>query len=236
MDIATRMKSYEDDARLPKGAVIIRVDGRGFHRWTKLIAAKKPFDSAVHSSMVIAAKQTALSMQGFKLAYVQSDEATFLLTNLGGKEGAWFDYKAQKLASVTASIFTTSFNNEFETRCLMEGYTKYLANFDARAFSIPVEDAANNFVWRQQDWNRNSVQMLGHYHMSHSRMQGLDVGQVKFLLQEEFGIDWHRLEDWQKFGTFVMPDEQNQPLTSSVPLSYDEINRVTGLDKYMENK
>lgn len=234
MDIATRMKSYEDDARLPKGAVIIRVDGRGFHRWTKLIGAKKPFDNAVHSSMAIAAKQTALNMQGFKLAYVQSDEATFLLTNLGEKEGAWFDYKAQKIASVAASLFTTSFNNEFETRCLMEGYRKYLANFDARAFSIPVGDAANNFVWRQQDWFRNSVQMLGHYHMSHREMQGLKSARVRTLLKNNFDVDWWHLEDWKKFGTFIKPEGPDGVFTWSTPMSYDDINQVTGLDQYLE--
>lgn len=234
MDIATRMKSYENDERFPKGAVIIRVDGRGFHRWTKLIGAKRPFDRAVNSSMLIAAKQTALNMQGFKLAYVQSDEATFLLTNLGEKEGAWFDYKVQKLASVTASLFTSSFNDEFKTRCFMEGYAEYVANFDARAFSIPIEDAANNFVWREQDWFRNSVQMLGRHHMTHRDMQGLNSAEVRTILKRDFDVDWWHLENWQKFGTFIKPEGPDGVFTWSAPMSYDEINQVTGLDQYLE--
>lgn len=236
MDISTRMKSYEEDRRFPKGAVIIRVDGKGFHRWTKLIGAKKPFDRVVHCTMSIAAKQTALEMQGFKLAYVQSDEVTFLLTNLGEKEGAWFDYKVQKLASVTASLFTSFFNNEFELQCFMHGYRKYIANFDARAFSIPVEDAANNFVWRQQDWARNSIQMLGHHHMGHKAMQGLDTQKVKDMLLEGYNVDWFDMEDWKNFGTFIRPDGPDGVFTWSAPMRYDEINRVTGLDQYMENK
>lgn len=236
MDIATRMKSYERDERLPKGTAIIRVDGKGFHTWTKAIEAKKPFDGVVHKCMTYATQSVAGHMQGFKLAYTQSDESTFLLANLGEREGAWFDYKVQKLASVTASLFTEAFNKEYQYYCLVGGYREIPATFDARAFSIPIGDAANSFVWRQQDWNRNSIQMLGHHHFSHSRMQGLGVGQVRFLLKEELGVDWFCLEDWQKFGTFVMPDEETQSLTSSVPLSYDEINRVAGLNQYMEKE
>ena len=185
MDIAKRMKSYEEDQRFPKGTVIIRVDGKGFHTWTKKIKAKRPFDSFVSCAMRYAAYKTSKEMQGFKLAYTQSDESTFLIANLGEKEGAWFDYKAQKIASVTASLFTEAFNVEFKLYSDVFKYPYVPAHFDARAFSIPIHDAANNFVWRQQDWNRNSIQMLGHHHMGHSRMQGLRADQVRFLLKED---------------------------------------------------
>lgn len=234
MDIATRMKSYEEGTRLPKGTVIVRVDGKGFHNWTKSIKAKKPFDNVVRKCMLHATQVVAAQMQGFKLAYHQSDEATFLLANLGEKEGAWFDYKPQKIASVAASMFTYAFNEEYSFYCDVAGYAEIPALFDARVFSIPIHDAANNFVWRQQDWTRNSVQMIGHYYYSHKQMQGLKVEEVKAKLVIEHHVDWSRLEDWQKFGTFVIPDGSSF-LTPSLPFSYDEINRVTGLDQYLES-
>lgn len=233
MDIATRMKSYENDERLPKGAVIIRVDGRSFHTWTKRVGAEKPFDGFVSAAMRFATHKVAEQMQGFKLAYTQSDESTFLISNLGEKEVAWFDYKPQKIASVTASMFTEAFNAEFKLYASVFDRFYVPAYFDARAFSIPVHDAANNFVWRQQDWNRNSVQMLGHHYYSHKQMQGLKVDEVKTKLIVEHHVDWNQLENWQRFGTFVIPNERAL-LTSCTALSYDEINQVTGLDKYLE--
>jgi tRNA(His) guanylyltransferase len=233
MDIATRMKSYENDERLPKGAVIIRVDGKGFHTWTKAIKAKKPFDNVVHKCMLHATQKLASEIQGFKIAYTQSDESTFMLSNLEEKEGAWFDYKVQKLASVSASIFTNAFNDEYDFYCNFAGYAGVPALFDARAFSIPVEDAANNFVWRQQDWARNSVQMLGRAYISHKDMQGLNSQKVLNILKEKYAVDWHSLEDWERFGTFVVPDDV-MFLTPSVPMNYDEINRMTTFDKYLE--
>jgi tRNA(His) guanylyltransferase len=231
--IGARMKSYEENQRLEKGAVIIRVDGKGFHTWTKKIGALKPFDSVVHDCMVHATKRVSMEMQGCRIAYTQSDETTFLLTNLGEKEGAWFDYKVQKLASVTASMFTHYFNARYEYAAITRGYPSIPAFFDARAFSIPVEDAANVFVWRQQDWNRNSVQMLGHHHMGHAKMQNRTAGVVRTILKDEYGVDWFGLMAWEKFGTFVYPHPED-PLNTSIPLDYYEINRVAGLDKYLE--
>lgn len=233
--IGTRMKSYEDDSRLDKGVAIIRIDGKGFHTWTKKIGAFRPFDSVVHDCMVHATKQVAMEMQGFRIAYTQSDETTFLLSNMKEKEGAWFDYKVQKLASITSSMFTYHFNSRYENHCLLRGYPRVPAFFDARAFSMPVEDAANVFVWRQQDWNRNSVQMLGHYHMGHAKMQNRTAGEVRSILKDEYGVDWFGLDAWEKFGTFVLPDNDS-PLTSSVPLNYYEINRAAELDQYMEKE
>lgn len=235
MDIATRMKSYESDEKLPKGAVIIRVDGKNFHTWTKRVEAEKPFDELISAAMRWSTHTVAEQMQGFKLAYTQSDESTFLIANFGEKEGAWFDYKAQKIASVTASLFTEAFNNEFRMYASVFHRHYAPAHFDARAFSVPVHDVANNFVWRQQDWARNSVQMLGHHYYSHKQMQGLKAEEIKTKLVVEHHIDWNQLEDWQRFGTFIIPNERAL-LTSCATLSYDEINRATGLDQYLEIK
>lgn len=235
MDISTRMKSYEDDSRLSKGVVIIRVDGKSFHTWTRKIGAERPFDQVVSDCMVHATKKVAEEMQNFKLAYTQSDESTFMLTNMGEKEGAWFDYKVQKLASVTSSLFTYHFNDHYELARLTRGYPNVPAFFDARTFSMPVEDAANVFIWRQQDWERNSVQMLGHHWMGHREMQGLSKGAVLFKLQFEYNKFWHKMAGWKKFGTFVIPFD-NVLLTRNERLDYDALNLASGLSAYMKEE
>lgn len=235
MDISTRMKSYEDNTRLDKGTVIIRIDGKGFHTWTKKIGAERPFDSVVHECMVHATKKVAEEMQGFRLAYTQSDEATFLLSNMKEKEGAWFDYKVQKLTSIASSLFTYHFNSRYELARLTRGYPNVPAFFDARAFSMPVEDAANVFVWRQQDWERNSVQMLGHYWMGHKAMQGLSKGEVLFRLQFEYNKYWHKLAGWKKYGTFVIPFD-GLLLTRHEWLDYASLNLAAGLSAYIKEK
>jgi len=233
MQIGDRMKSYELDHRLSKGVAVIRVDGKAFHTWTKQIKADKPFDSTVHECMIMASRAVLREAQGAKLAYTQSDEATFMLANLGENEGAWFDYKVQKLASVTASIFTNAFAHEYHYHVITRGYPNRPAVFDSRVYSVPIDDAANVFVWRQQDWSRNSIQMLGHAFMGHRAMQNLNTETVKSILMTDYNQDWNNLEDWKKYGTFVIP-QHGGVLTTSRYMHYDEINQVAGLIDYLE--
>lgn len=223
-DIGTRMKSYESNRRLANGAVIIRVDGKAFHTWTKQIDANKPFDEAVIASMQWATRAVAENMQGFKLAYTQSDESTFLLTNTGEKEQQWFGGKTDKLISVTASMFTYFFNQEFNHWSMKKGYSNVPAFFDARVFNIPVEDAANCFYWRQLDWLRNSVHMLARAHFSHKELLGKSAKEAKAMLLAK-GVDWEDLRIDQKYGTFII----KEMIPICMPVKYEDVNRLAGI-------
>ena len=50
-------------------------------------------------------------MQGFKGAYIQSDEVTFMLTDFDGHETqGWFGYELNKIVSISASLMTAHFH------------------------------------------------------------------------------------------------------------------------------
>src|SRR6266699_949879 len=161
-ELGSRIKRYEkvsDHKLLPRTPLIIRVDGKAFHTFTK--GAKKPFDQDVIDAMVYAANNTATGMMGFELAYVQSDEATFMLADYDNYETqGWFNYELNKIVSITASAFTAYFNRYWDSivyahiEPIENDDKKSPAMFDARAFNMPREDAPNAFVWRQQDWKR----------------------------------------------------------------------------------
>lgn len=225
LDIGIRMKSYEIPRVLEKGAVIIRVDGKSFHTWTNQVGAIKPFDTAIIACMTYASIRVSESMQGFRLAYTQSDESTFLLANEGEKEELWFGGKLDKLVSITASMFTYYFNERFNF--FAKHYDQYVtvpAFFDARAFNIPIEDAANCFYWRQIDWLRNSISMLGRAHFSHKELSGKSVDKVKEMLLKK-GIDWEDCLDYEQFGTFITMEQVPLHLKAD----YSIINRMAGI-------
>jgi tRNA(His) 5'-end guanylyltransferase len=228
--LGDRMKSYEDKAQLEKGVVLVRVDGKAFHTWTKKAGLDRPFDESMHFAMQHATIKTAMEMQGFRIAYSQSDETTFLLENLKEESGAWFDYKVQKLASITASMFTLHFNIFMRGRePFAPGWTP-AAYFDARVFSMPVEDAANNFVWRQQDNTRNHIQAKAHHVFSHSQVQnknGLEL--VQMLFDAGYGVD--TLPGWVRYGTFVVRQADRGWDVFDERLTYDEINQLAGLEE-----
>jgi tRNA(His) 5'-end guanylyltransferase len=180
----------------------------------------------MHNAMVYAMFATGNQMQGFRLAYTQSDEATFLLENIKEESGAWFDYKVQKLASITASMFTYHFNSWIRSSDI-----KYVppAYFDARAFGMPIEDAANNFVWRQQDNTRNHIQAKAHHVFSHAEVQNKDALQlVQMLFDAGYGVD--TLPDWVRYGTFVVRNDDGWN-SFDERLTYNEINRFAGLEE-----
>ena len=92
--------------------VIIRIDGRSFHVWTK--GFNKPFDKVLSNAMDKTMKQLCENIQGCVFGYTQSDEITLVLNDYKTFEtSAWFDYEVQKLCSITASMATAYFNKNF---------------------------------------------------------------------------------------------------------------------------
>lgn len=185
------MKRYErsySGQLTPRSNVIVRVDGKAFHTFTK--GCQKPFDEGIMQAMDLALVATAEEMQGFKLGYTQSDEATFLISDFENIDTqGWFDYDLNKIVSISASLFTAYFNLFYgrTRRFDQRGHTP--AFFDSRAFVVPEGDAPNIFVWRQQDWERNSVQMLARAHFSHRQCHGKKIPDLHEMLHE-ISVNW----------------------------------------------
>lgn len=152
MDIGDRMKGYEKaynivmPVRLP---VIIRLDGKAFHTLTR--GCNKPFDDNVINAMNEASKAILKGVQGVKFIYTQSDEINVLVRNdMSLEYSAWFNNEIQKIVSITAAIASVAFSKAYGKDAV----------FDSRAFIIPESEVTNYFIWRQNDWTRNSVQMV----------------------------------------------------------------------------
>jgi tRNA(His) 5'-end guanylyltransferase len=200
-DIGTRMKeNYEDRYRFyltRRTPVIIRLDGKAFHTLTK--NCEKPFDLKFIASMVYTASHLLNNIQGAKVAYIQSDEISILLTDYDNLDTeAWFDYNLQKIVSVSASMATSKFREYY-----LYGNLNKEALFDARAFNIPRDEVSNYFIWRQQDWIKNSVQMLARAHFSHKDLHGKNQ-QAMITMLEEKGVRWNELLEHLKNGTFLI--------------------------------
>jgi len=195
MTIGDRIKSYEatfNHLLINREPVFIRIDGKSFHSFTKHM--EKPFDMKLIEAMIVAGEKTAKEMMCFKLGYHQSDEFTFMLLNTDTYETqAWFNNEINKLVSISASLFTAYFNKE------MEGTT---AVFDSRAFNVPLDDAPNVFIWRQRDWERNSLQMLSGSLYSHKELINKKKADMHELIFQK-GKNWNDLPDILKNGTFI---------------------------------
>ena len=216
--IGDRMKrQYENRARFyltRRSFTIIRIDGKSFHTWTK--GLERPYDVQLTESMASAAGQCFRDFMGCKLAYGQSDEYSFVLTDFDKIETeAWFDGNMQKMASVASSTFTAHFNKF----ALVQWPNKPPAIFDARVFQIPdYEEVLNYFVWRQQDAERNSLSMLAQANYSHKQLHGKGRVDLHELLHAK-GVNWALQPDSFKRGTVLYREGfTGQLLTVSAPI------------------
>lgn len=211
--LGDRMKEYESrnqyflQRRTP---VIIRVDGKAFHTFTR--GFQKPFDGVFGNAMVRTMEYLCQNISGCIFGYVQSDEITLVLQDYRKlNTDAWFGYRTDKLCSITASMATMAFNTFFKnevdkfyynhcyrTDPLFEKhYQTYRdaqykgAMFDARCFNIPKEEVCNCIYWRQLDATRNSIQMVGQANFSHAELQGKSCNEIQDMLHEQRVINWN---------------------------------------------
>ena len=205
IDLSNRMKhNYERRQRFcltRRIPVIIRVDGKAFHTVTQDM--DKPFDEHFIAAMRNAAAYVADEMQGCKLVFVQSDEASFLLTDYDTvTTDAWFDYNLCKIVSVSAALMTLYFNRGLGMHDLeVQGV------FDSRAFNVPREEVANYFLWRAKDWARNSLLMYSQSFFAHNRMLNKSHADLHEMLHA-IGKNWATdLADYLKNGWWYVNRE-----------------------------
>jgi tRNA(His) guanylyltransferase len=226
--LSTRMKSYENAYRysMPRRSyTLIRVDGKAFHTYTG--GLKRPFDEGFIDDMNATAAYLCKNMQGAKLAYVQSDEISILLTDFDGMTTqAWFENNVQKMVSVAASMATAKFNqlrmvreaedNKFyfgddpDRLVNVTGALTYeeieqfkLAEFDARVWQIPQKtEVENYFIFRQQDATRNSISAVAQSLYSHKELEGVSSDDKQELIFQK-GTNWNDYPTGQKRGRVI---------------------------------
>lgn len=224
----SRSKSYLT-RRTP---VIIRLDGKAFHTYTKKLV--KPFDEGLISDMETTTKYLCENIQGVKLGYCQSDEISLILIDYEALQTqAWFDYNVQKMTSISASMAAAKFNqlrlqrifNETQnfidnnfTEPLRNGATvniaaenmskiQNLALFDSRVFNIPREEISNYFLARQKDAVKNSIAMLAQSLYSHKELHGKNGNEMQSLCFQK-GTNWNDLDYRKKRGCTIIKNSK----------------------------
>ena len=192
--LGDRMKGYEavpQNILMKRTPVIIRLDGKAFHTFTKRKAFKQddsPFSDIMSACMIQTAMALTRGIQGAAFTYSQSDELSILLRDWATFDTQqWFGGKIQKIVSISASMASHAFYRGYEPIEKLDWEQRPL--FDSRVFNLPFEEVTNYFIWRQQDAMRNSVNMLGQFHFSHKELHGKKIQDVKDMLESK-GISW----------------------------------------------
>ena len=229
--LGDRMKGYEglpESTLMPRTPVVIRVDGKAFHTLTR--SMERPWDDRLVKCMWETAQHLAEHIAGCKLAYVQSDEISLLLTDWDTyNTQPWFVYRVQKATSIAASMTTAAFTRAFLREFDGTKFTTRLPMFDARMWNVPQHEVNNYFLWRQQDASRNSVQMLARAHFSHSECHKKNNAHLQEMLFSKHGINWNDTPTAMKRGACVVKDaEGGWKLDTEIPIFSQDRTYIEG--------
>lgn len=189
--------NYEEayKIRLPfRMPVIIRIDGKSFHTYTRKIKLTQPFDSNFWDLIHETGRYVAKNISGAVAVYSQSDEISILVHTYRKLDtNPYAGNELQKIVSHTSSMATAFFNWQ------MSSLTDQLAIFDSRAFVIPEAEVNNYFIWRQKDCIRNSISSLAQHHFSHQQLQNKNTKDMIAMLFEK-GINIEDIKPMHYFG------------------------------------
>lgn len=197
--LGDRMKRYEvvtQQVLMKRTYTVIRVDGKAFHTYTK--GLDRPFDDKLMSDMDETAKFLCQNIQNAKMAFVQSDEISIVLTDFDELETeSWFDNNVQKIVSVSASMATAKF-------LMLRPYK--IVFFDSRVWQLPTRtETVNYLIWRQQDTTRNSISSVAQSLYPHKELLNKSSDQKQEMIFQK-GTNWNDYAPRYKRGRVIVKE------------------------------
>ncbi|AWP12354.1 putative tRNA(His) guanylyltransferase isoform 2 [Scophthalmus maximus] len=148
------VRNFEtDDTCLRNCYIVVRLDGRNFHRFAGQHKFTKPNDNRALGLMSRSARSVMEELEDIVIAYGQSDEFSFVFK----RSSTWFKRRASKLMTHVASQFSSSYvfywKEFFEDQPLL-----YPPSFDGRVVLYPTNRNLKDYLsWRQADCHVNNL-------------------------------------------------------------------------------
>ncbi|RIB26085.1 tRNAHis guanylyltransferase-domain-containing protein [Gigaspora rosea] len=207
------VKKFErNDSLLPNTWLVIRVDGRGFHKFSDKHGFVKPNDQKALELMNKCAENVMNDFHDIVLAYGQSDEYSFVLK----KECSLYDRRETKIVSTTVSLFTSNYvfnwNKYFPDKELL-----YPPSFDGRVVQYPDDNNLRDYLsWRQTDCHINNLYNTCFWALVHSGkteteaenvLRGTVSSEKNELLYSQFNINYNKLPEMYRKGSVIIRQE-----------------------------
>ena len=194
------MKDFEvySSLKVPKNSkIIVRLDGRSFHKLAKDLNLIKPYDENFYQVMSKVCNELFKDFSPV-FVYTFSDEISLLLERIP------FDGRIEKINSVIASFTASSFVLHYDADF------KKPPSFDSRIIPISDEDVLKYFKWRQDESWKNCIASYGisflkskySNKIANDKINGLKSSEIHELLYQN-GINLNDVETYKKRGIAV---------------------------------
>ncbi|XP_075156109.1 tRNA-histidine guanylyltransferase [Haematobia irritans] len=210
------VKGYEtDDSILPNVWIVVRVDGKGFHKFSKIHDFEKPNDEKALNLMNNAAQTVMEEFRDIILSYGQSDEYSFIFR----KETNVFNRRSAKLLSYVTSLFTSSYVMNW-SNWMGEKKLQYPPCFDGRVVLYPSDQNLRDYLsWRQADVHINNLYNTAFWNLviqsgltnqeAEAELRGTFSADKNELLFSRFGINYNNLPAMFRKGTILLRKRVN---------------------------
>ncbi|CBX97916.1 hypothetical protein LEMA_P093250.1 [Plenodomus lingam JN3] len=208
------VRSFEQpDNLLANTWIVVRIDGRGFSKFTTKYKFTKPNDRDALDLMNAAAQAVMKELPDLVLAYGNSDEYSFVFH----KDCNLFERRASKLTTTIVSTFTSYYvflwSEYFPDKIL----TPPLPSFDGRAVCYPSDFNLRDYMsWRQVDCHINNLYNTTFWTLvqkggmdpreAEQKLSGTVSSDKNELLFKEFGINYNKEPECFKKGTVLYRD------------------------------
>ncbi|KAF6214388.1 hypothetical protein GE061_009128 [Apolygus lucorum] len=212
------VKDFEqEDKCLPNCWIVVRVDGKGFHKFTDLHNFEKPNDLRGLTLMSRAAADVFQVFKDIVVGFGHSDEFSFVFK----KNTNVYNRRAEKLSSLVASQFSSSYVFHW-TDYFPEMKLLYPPAFDSRIVLYPTDENLRDYLsWRQADVHVNNLYNLCFWSLvlksgltpseAELKLRGTLSGEKNELLFQEFGINYNNEPQMFRKGTTLLRKCMNFP-------------------------
>jgi len=210
------VKAFEQpDLLIPNTWIVVRIDGRGFHKFSDKYAFEKPNDRRALDLMNAAAKAVMMELPDIVIAYGISDEYSFVFH----KSCALFERRSSKLVTTIVSTFTAYYIHFWSTYFPEPEMqlTAPLPSFDGRAVQYPsVQNLRDYMSWRQVDCHINNLYNTTFWALiqkggldaksAEKELAGSLAADKNEILFSKFGINYNNEPEIYKKGSVVFRD------------------------------
>lgn len=223
--LGDRCKSYEcveaDRCAMRALPLLARLDGRAFHTFTR--GLQRPYDPGMSTAMIETTRYLVEKMVAL-VGYTQSDEITLAwYESSTSAAGYAFGGRFQKLTSVLAGMASAKFAQLVPEH--LPSKVGRTPHFDCRVWQVPtLADAADVFVWREDDATKNSITMAASAHYSHRQLHEKNSSDKHEMLHAK-GVNWNDFPAFFKRGTYLQRRNYERTLTDEERAKIPEAHR-----------
>ncbi|CEI90262.1 hypothetical protein CU097_010460 [Rhizopus azygosporus] len=217
------------DNMLPNTWLVVRVDGRGFHRFSQTHNFEKPNDRRSIDLMNRCAIEVMKDIKDITMAYGQSDEYSFVLpktTNL-------YSRRSSKIASTIVSLFASNFVMHWSTY-FGDEKLQYAPCFDSRVVCYPNDQVLRDYLnWRQADCHINNLYNTTFWALvksgmkeseAEAKLRGSFAKDKNEILFSTFNINYNNIDPIYRKGSTII--RKKTEVTSTSPRTGELVTRT----------